>query len=371
LALERKGIRWKTFKDTILMESDEVSKSDGTPYTVYTPFRNTWRANIDRVPDPLTKVRTLPPLNGIDGLGSLPKFTSVENDAGERTALTRLRLFLNERAARYHVQRDIPGVDGTSRLSADLAHGTISIRRVFRDARTAAEKASGGARKGFETFLDELIWREFYYRILSAFPHVTRRSFRTPMDRIRWSGNQAHFSAWCEGRTGYPIVDAGMRQLIAEGWMHNRVRMIVASFLTKDLHLNWQWGERYFLEHLIDADIASNNGGWQWTAGTGTDASPWFRIFNPVLQAEKFDPQGDYVRKYVPELRTLPRNAIHKPWVLSHEEQKSVGVRIGVEYPAPIVDHGKERKTALRLYREATETVDRRPAGKAVSRRGS
>jgi deoxyribodipyrimidine photo-lyase len=369
--LERHGIRWKTFKDCVLLESGETVKNDGTPYTVYTPFRNAWQANIHRVLEPLPTVIALPPVEGIDKKRTLPAFDSIDNNAGERMAHTRLRIFLKERAMHYHEFRDMPGVAGTSQLSADLAHGTISIRRVFRDTRLAVDAVRGNTRRGFETFMNELIWREFYYQILSAFPYVTRRSFKTQMDGIRWSADRSHFAAWCEGRTGYPIVDAGMRQLLAEGWMHNRVRMIVASFLTKDLHINWQWGEQHFLEHLIDADIASNNGGWQWTAGTGTDASPWFRIFNPVLQAEKFDPSGEYVRRYVPELRTLPNGVIHKPWGLPDDEQKSAGVRIGVDYPAPLVDHARERETTMRLYREATDTVKRRPTGKVAPRRVS
>ncbi len=369
--LETLGVRWKTYKDCVLLESAENAKNDGTPYTVYTPFRKNWLSNLEKVPGPLPTLRRLPPVAGVAGEHDLPAFDSVDPDAGERRAVERLRRFINEKAMKYHELRDIPGVAGTSRLSPDLAHGTISIRRVFQDTRTAASAARGNARKGFETFLGELIWREFYYHILSAFPHVTRQSFKMQMDRIRWRRDRKLFDSWCEGRTGYPIVDAGMRQLIAEGWMHNRVRMVVASFLTKDLHLNWQWGEQHFLEHLIDADIASNNGGWQWTAGTGTDASPWFRIFNPVLQAEKFDPKGDYVRRYVPELSSLPDAAIHKPWTLSENGQKSAGVRIGVDYPAPVVDHGKERETTMRLYREATETAPRHPAGKVRARRES
>jgi deoxyribodipyrimidine photo-lyase len=247
--------------------------------------------------------------------------------------------------------RDLPGIDGTSRLSAHLANGTISIRTVYHAVKERADRAPEKEHESIAIFINELIWREFYYQILANFPFAVDGAFREEFRSLRWSENREHFRAWAEGRTGYPIVDAAMRQLRSEGWMHNRARMIVASFLTKDLHIDWRRGEQHFFDHLIDADIASNNGGWQWTAGTGTDASPWFRIFNPVLQGEKFDPDGAYVRRYVPELSRLPANAIQKPWVLSPTEQKAAGCILGAEYPERIVRHEEERLVTLELYK--------------------
>jgi deoxyribodipyrimidine photo-lyase len=211
------------------------------------------------------------------------------------------------------------------------------------------------------TFVSELIWREFYSTILFNYPHVVRGAFRPQFDRLAWSRRRTWLDAWCAGQTGYPVVDAAMRQLNVEGWMHNRARMIVASFLTKDLHLNWRHGESYFFDRLIDADIASNNGGWQWTAGTGTDASPWFRIFNPVSQAKRFDPDGTYVRRYVPELEGVPGGRVHEPWLLSAAEQRSTGAVLGKSYPRPIVDHETERKVTLEMFRAANLTPG--PAG--------
>jgi len=238
-------------------------------------------------------------------------------------------------------------------LSPHIANGSLSIRTVYWAVREAMPGADRRGREAAEVFTSELIWREFYYSILAHFPHVTAGPFREEFADVRWARSESRLRAWKEGLTGYPIVDAAMRQLNREGWMHNRARMIVASFLTKDLHINWQQGERYFQETLADADIASNNGGWQWSAGTGTDASPWFRIFNPVLQGEKFDPDGAYVRHYVGELAHVPARAVHKPWILSPEEQASCGCVLGTHYPRPIVDHAEARVVTMHLYGKA------------------
>ena len=206
------------------------------------------------------------------------------------------------------------------------------------------------ARKGAETWLSELIWREFYHSIQHHFPHVRRSSFRPEYDRIAWSNDEADFAAWCAGRTGYPIVDAALRQLVQIGWMHNRARMIVASFLVKDLLIDWRWGERWFMQHLVDGDPAANNGGWQWSAGTGTDAAPYFRIFNPVSQGQKFDPDGVFVRRWVPELAHVTDQHIHQPWLMPQNEQIRSGCVIGVDYPAPIVDHAWARSRVLAAF---------------------
>jgi deoxyribodipyrimidine photo-lyase len=218
----------------------------------------------------------------------------------------------------------------------------ISAREVYASLRAAAAGQPQAKRAGTTAFLNELVWREFYYHVLHHFPHVLTEAFRPEFRRIRWRNDPAHFDAWKEGRTGYPIVDAAMRQLAATGWMHNRARMVVASFLTKDLHIDWRWGEEHFFRHLIDGDIASNNGGWQWCAGTGTDASPWFRIFNPTLQGRKFDPTGSFIRRWVPELEHVPSRSIHAPWNSGGE----------TAYPGPIVRHEEARALTMALYRK-------------------
>lgn len=352
--LKKAGIEWQTFKDVVILEGDEIRTAAGLPFKVFTPYKRTWLDHFPQIPRPLpriTKIRTPAIKNAEAHLECVGQFAPGTDQGGETAARKRLKDFISHKIASYRETRDLPGIEGTSRLSAHLSHGTISIRDVFWSAIDAKNHADKRSREAIDTFISELIWREFYYQVLSNFPHVIEGSFREEFDSLVWSTNKKHFAAWCEGRTGYPVVDAAMRQLNNEGWMHNRARMIVASFLAKDLHLNWRWGEQYFLERLVDGDIASNNGGWQWAAGTGTDASPWFRIFNPVLQGEKFDPDGAYVHRYVPELRNLPSSVIHKPWLLKKAEQQHLGCLIGRTYPAPIVDHAAERKITLALYR--------------------
>jgi deoxyribodipyrimidine photo-lyase len=356
VSLKNAGIAWKNFTDCVIFDREHILSATGSPYRVFTPYKRAWLERINDVPRILPAVRSIKPppfdARALQEAKARPSIPGKE-DGGETTARLLLHKFLKNRIGSYRINRDFPGIDGTSHLSPHLAVGTISVRQVFWAAREARDNAGRLERESIDTFIGELIWREFYYQILANFPHVVERSFREEFNGIEWSKNKRHFEAWCEGRTGYPIVDAGMRQLNTEGRMHNRVRMIVASFLTKDLQIHWQWGEKYFMDKLIDADIASNNGGWQWTAGTGTDASPWFRIFNPVTQGEKFDPNGDYIRRYVSELKDLPASAIHKPWTLTSAGQKPSGFQVGADYPAPIVDHAEQRKVALALYRNA------------------
>ena len=213
--------------------------------------------------------------------------------------------------------------------------------------------AAEDAQKGADTWLAELIWREFYVAILHAFPYVRGSSFRREFNRIPWRNDDADFAAWCAGRTGYPIVDAAMRQLVTEGWMHNRCRMITASFLVKDLLVDWRWGERFFMQHLVDGDPAPNNGGWQWTAGTGTDAAPYFRVFNPVMQSQKFDPDGAYLRRWLPELAHVPLDSLHEPWKMEKSDQIKARCTLGVDYPLPIVDHHAARDRVLEAYAAA------------------
>jgi len=281
---------------------------------------------------------------------------------GEAEAQRRLRAFADgddPPIYRYSETRNRLDVAGTSQLSPYLRFGMLSARQAAVAALTAIAAAPNAkARNSAETWLNELIWREFFVSILYHFPQVRKQSFRVNLKDIAWENDEAAFTAWCEGRTGYPVVDAAMRQLVQTGWMHNRARMIVASFLVKDLLIDWRWGERWFMQHLVDGDPAANNGGWQWTAGTGTDAAPYFRVFNPVLQSKKFDPDGTCVRHWVPELHGVPDKFIHQPWKMPLDVQQAAGCIIGQHYPAPIVDHAWARKRALAAYAEARESSD-------------
>ncbi|NCF68635.1 MAG: deoxyribodipyrimidine photo-lyase [Chloroflexi bacterium] len=338
---------------------DLLLKKDGCPYTVYTPFSKTWKS----LPRPVEANLLSKPtaLNTPKGLPTLPlSFGPALSDQipfkpGEAEALRRLEKFVRSTDLaiyQYGEQRNRPDIDGTSALSPYIRFGMLSLRRAVVAASQAIEEAPDKmSHKSAETWLNELIWREFYLTILYHFPHVRQRSFRSQYDGINWDNDTQAFEAWCQGRTGYPIVDAAMRQLQQSGWMHNRTRMITASFLVKDLLIDWRWGERWFIQHLIDGDPASNNGGWQWTAGTGTDAAPYFRIFNPVLQSKKFDPQGKYIRRWLPELSDVPDRYIHEPWRMPADIQIQTNCRIGQDYPRPIVDHASARKRTLAAYK--------------------
>jgi deoxyribodipyrimidine photo-lyase len=269
--------------------------------------------------------------------------------AGEADAKALLDDFLG-RMACYKSRRDFPAVKGPSYLSVHLRFGTVSIRELVR-------KALDMGGEGAETWLSELVWREFYQMLLWHYPGTVSHAFQTRFDAIAWPNPAGHFDAWCQARTGYPIVDAAMRQLEQTGYMHNRLRMIAASFLVKDLHVDWRWGERWFADKLLDYDQAANVGGWQWSAGVGTDAQPWFRVFNPVTQSEKFDPEGKFIRRYLPELAHVPDKHIHAPWALERSRQEACGAVIGRDYPAPIVDHARARVETLALFKAATDGV--------------
>lgn len=352
-AVERVGGEILSIHDHTVFGPEEIRTKTGGAYSVFTPFKKSWWDAWARAPRLAAARSRLPGRPIPDDAVTLPPVSLPEPKAGvrelptggERAAERRLRAFLDGPVARYHVDRDRPDVDGTSRLSPYLRFGTISARRCFTEALALAE-AEPRAAEGVGKWLDELVWREFYDAVLHDAPRVLTRSYRPEYDALEWDDDPAHFEAWCEGRTGYPFVDAAMRQLTATGWMHNRARMVVASFLTKDLLIDWRKGERFFFDVLVDGDPASNNGGWQWAASTGTDAQPYFRIFNPVNQGERWDPEGRYVRRWVPELADVADRFLQSPW---RADAPPAG------YPAPIVDHARQRERALALYREARE----------------
>jgi len=313
--LSRHEVSFYSFKDQCIFEKSEVTKDDGKPYTVFTPYMKRWKAKLTDID--LTAFPSAEKLSAlhrtdafhIPNLGEMGFEKSKIAFPADNPA--------DEIIEKYHLQRDLPAVLGTSRLSLHLRFGTVSIRQCALKAKALNEK-----------WLNELIWRDFYMMILWHFPHVVRGAFKPQYDRIRWENNEAHFEAWCQGRTGYPIVDAGMRELNATGFMHNRVRMIVASFLTKHLLIDWRWGEAYFAQKLLDFELSSNNGGWQWAASSGCDAAPYFRVFNPHLQTMKFDPKLLYIKRWVPEFQDY-------------------------SYPKPIVEHNFARQRVLDRYREA------------------
>jgi len=369
-ALSRIGCSLTAVDDSAVFGNDDVLSAAGTPYTVFTPYKKAWLSRIDDPPLPVgVEIRPLSIEVPPGTFSSLPPFSAGNRPGGETGAMRRLEEFIRTGIDGYGKLRDIPAADGTSRLSAHLANGTISIRTVLMAARgSRTDSGKAGAAGGAEVFIGELIWRDFFRQILGHFPFVTRGPFKEQFAGLQWSRRRSLFDAWCEGRTGYPIVDAGMRQLNEEGWMHNRLRMVTASFLTKDLHIDWRWGERYFLEKLIDADLASNNGGWQWTAGTGTDAAPYFRVFNPVSQGRRFDPDGTYVRRYVPELSRIPPPFIHAPWEMGEALGRECSFRPGRDYPRPIVDHAIERGIALSFYQSARRRKDAPGAGRRAGR---
>jgi deoxyribodipyrimidine photo-lyase len=321
-----------------------VTKSDGRPFTVFSPFARAWRAHGWRAP--ATRPEAVPWLSGIPS-EDLPPAQDLGGirlpAAGEAAALAAWDRFRDELLPGYPETRNLPATDGTSRLSAYLKYGCIHPRTLLADLAAAAGDGAESVRR----FSDELAWREFYADVVWHRPESTREPLDARTGSIEYDRGPAAdelYAAWAEGRTGYPIVDAGLRQLLGEAYVHNRVRMIVASFLVKDLHLDWRRGARHFLQHLVDGDLASNNHGWQWVAGTGTDASPYYRVFNPTRQGRQFDPDGDYVRRWVPELRDVPTAYVHEPWLAPR------GVPPG--YPEPVVEHAAERQVALARYQQ-------------------
>jgi len=342
-------------KDAVIFEREEVLTAGGTPYSVFTPYKNAWLKKltpyflqaypVEPYADRL-EARSMP-IPGLRDMGFVPtNLAELKLPTGMSGGARLLDDFL-DRIDRYQDTRDFPAQKGPSTLSVHLRFGTVPIRQL-----AAAAWQLGG--RGAQTWLSELIWRDFYHQILWHRPDVAAgHAFKPQYDALPWPNPPGHFEAWCEARTGYPLVDAAMRQLNQTGYMHNRLRMVAASFLTKDLLVDWRLGERYFADKLIDFDLAANSGGWQWAASVGCDAQPWFRIFNPVTQSERFDAPGKFIHRYLPELAKVPAKFIHAPWTMPAAEQQQAGCVIGRDYPAPIVDHAEQRPLALALFRQA------------------
>ena len=357
-------VRLELTGGTTIRGPSEVLKGNGEPFRVFTPYSRAWLREPPHRDDLLDTPERLPAVP--DAIESLPLPEATASDAfppGETEALRRLDAFTASPDAPlsgYAEDRNRLDLDGTSTLSPYLRFGMLSPRLAAVTAQEATESAQDSeARKGAQTWLNELIWRDFYIAVLHHFPDVLRQDFDPAFRHMQWRNDPAEIEAWQEARTGYPVVDAAMRQLAATGWVHNRARMIVASFLVKHLLVDWRIGEAWFMRHLVDGDPAANNGGWQWTAGVGTDAAPYFRVFNPVLQARRFDPEGAYVRRWLPELANVPNRFVHEPWRMPLPLQDDLGIRIGADYPAPIVDLGEGRERAIAAYKAAREAASR------------
>jgi deoxyribodipyrimidine photo-lyase len=360
-ALRQDGLAVESFNAALLQEPWTVQNQSGRPFQVFTPFWKHCLSQLDR-PEPLPTPRTLPALArwpkslALDELQLEPRIQWAEGfravwQPGESGASENLRKFLGQTFDRYSDERDRPDLAGTSRLSPHLHFGEISPRQIWHGlARMASKRELPVEAWRCSQFLNEIGWREFAHHLLYHFPRTPAEPLRADFKKFPWRKNAAWLKAWQRGRTGFPIVDAGIRELWATGWMHNRVRMIVASFLVKDLLIDWQEGARWFWDTLVDADLAQNTLGWQWTTGCGADAAPYFRVFNPVSQGEKFDPHGDYVRRWCPELAKLPLDWIHQPDKAPPEILRAAGVELGRTYPQPVVSHAIAREVALEAF---------------------
>ncbi len=341
-ALQKVGANLNQVGSAYAVEPGTVRKADMTPYAVFTPFSKIWLAHGWSAPTDKANVKFRgAPEIASEKIPDDPPLTATIAAAGKKAAWDRWEYFAENALDKYKSERNNPDRDGCSQMSVYLRFGIVHPRQLLAELEPNANH---------DHYRSELCWREFYADVLFHQPHTTWKNLQPKMDSLQVDTDakaKKRFEVWCEGKTGYPIIDAGMRQMLATGWMHNRVRMIVASFLVKDLHLPWQWGAKFFMSHLVDGDIASNNHGWQWTAGTGTDAAPYFRVFNPVLQGEKFDPEGNFVRQWIPELRDMPKKFVHAPWMAEGGLFSS--------YPAPMVDHSQERDEALSRYKISGE----------------
>ncbi len=346
--LKRANIDWHGFHDQCIINPGQIKKADNTPYVVFTPFSKQWRQRLDThlgiTPLPQQQAATtltgdtLPESQFV--LGESP---SIQWQAGEYTATKTLKSFIKKQILNYKEKRDFPAVNGCSSLSPYLSIGVLSPRQCLAAAQHALTRASNTQADNIHCWINELIWRDFYIHILDQFPHISmHKAFKKETDQLAWRKDSADFERWCTGQTGIPIIDAAMRQLITTGWMHNRLRMICAMFLSKNLFIDWRWGERFFMQHLIDGHLAANNGGWQWSASTGTDAAPYFRIFNPVTQSQRFDAQGMFIRHYIPELAKLDNQSIHLP----------AADLLNIHgYPPPMVGLKSSRERAIRHFK--------------------
>ena len=344
-------IDFKIFKGNILNEFEEVKKSDGSPFKVFTPFwKNAEKIFFDKIPSLEKKISKCnkkisffkKTINENEIFPKKKWFKKFEKywSPGEENALKELRKFIHKGIEDYSEYRNFPSIKGTSKLSPFIRHGQIHVETIWKEC-------SKNKKKGLEKFLAEIGWREFNHSLINNFPHMLKGNYSKKFDNFPWQKNSEHLSAWKRGLTGYPIVDAGMRELNSTGWMHNRVRMIVGSFLVKHLLISWEEGEKYFKNCLLDYNQANNVSGWQWVAGCGADAAPYFRIFNPILQGEKFDKDGEYVKKWIPELKNVPKKFLHRPWELNNENI----LKLGKDYPKPIVIHEKARLKALEAFK--------------------
>jgi deoxyribodipyrimidine photo-lyase len=360
-ALQQHGVALRTCKDHVIFEEREILTQGGTAYGVFTPYKNSWLSRLQaqdlRGHDvrPLAQhlaerpVNLQTPVPTLQDLGFVASNLQALKISPGLDGGTALFAEFFQRMDTYHLTRDFPAVKGPSYLGVHLRFGTVSIRQL---AATARQRQLAGS-QGAAVWLSELVWREFYFSVLANFPHVATQAFKSEYDAIEWEQGakaESDFAAWCTGTTGYPLVDAAMAQLNQTGYMHNRLRMVAGSFLVKDLGLDWRWGEAYFARQLNDFDQSANNGGWQWVASSGCDAQPYFRIFNPVSQSEKFDPQGKFIRRYLPQLAALSNQSIHAPWTAKPLELQSAGVRLGLNYPPPMVAHDIARIRTLQRF---------------------
>ena len=373
--LARLGVAWHSYKDHVIFERRQLLTQMGKAYGVFTPYKNAWLKKLsdkDVAPYPIEPyaqaiaVRPDAYQSAVPTLGELgfvsTNLAAIKVATGSHGGQALLADFV-QRMGRYDETRNFPAIKGPSYLSVHLRFGTVSIRALVRAAQALLGDPQTAAGAG--TWLSELIWRDFYVQILANFPHVVdanddSHSFKPEYDRIAWEQGKpadALFAAWCEGRTGYPLVDAAMAQINQTGYMHNRLRMVVASFLVKDLGIDWRWGERYFAEKLIDFDLSANNGGWQWASSSGCDAQPYFRIFNPISQSEKFDAAGKFIRRYLPALAGLPDQAIHAPWLARPVDLAAAGIALGTHYPMPVVAHDVARDKTLKRYAVVKQTA--------------